>query len=488
MARRSSTKIITIGDSVAYLPGAKALVTISMKSADMFSKPDAEPLPINVDKKSVKIIPWGVDNNLPQQILSKVNKSEVLSNGLYFNMFAGYGDGILPCYFEYVNNKKEVKPYEMLGEQLQLRIKQDSESAAELKKRYALWERTWKEFTEFNENNDLAYYACETFIDINYYYLAFVEILLSKEYKVVSLTSKEASFCRLEKANEKGVIANVIYSSKWSETKTPKEADNQIIALLDPRATVRDLKQRIGRIPMDNGKKQDPEKVYRYFIPIILPSPGKSYYPRTPWYAIFESGWYDIMLNIPKLKKAILENQMTLKYHIELSTDYFERIFREEKIASDEDKKRARVKLEYENMNSFLSNAENSGKSIVSFVEYFQDYVKNYVKITPLDNPMKGAEYIEDSEEGSNIMHYALGVHPSIVGASPGKNKTINGTEARELFLIKQSLMKPLRDYVLKPLYVIKAINEWDPALQFVIPNMQLTTLDTGKQTEKVVE
>jgi hypothetical protein len=242
---------------------------------------------------------------------------------------------------------------------------------------------------------------------------------------------------------------------------------------------------RTGKAKRLSGDEKD-DKIYRYFIPIILPSPGKNYYPRASWHSVFESGWYDIALSIPKLKKAIMENQMTLKYHIELSTDYFDRIFRDEKI-TDDDKKKARVKLEFQNMNDFLSNAENSGKSMVSFVEYMPENVtKNYVKISPLENPLKDGEYLEDSEEASNVMNYALGVHPSITGASPGKNKTINGTEARELFQIKQSLMKLPRDYVLKPLYVVKAQNGWDPALQFTIPNIQLTTLDTGKQTEKV--
>jgi len=492
MAKKSSTKdIVIIGSgyqpgNLAYLPGGKALVTIKMGSVDMFSKPDADPLTITVNEKPVKIIPWGSRNDLPQQILAKVDKSEILSSGLYFNMFAGYGDGPMPCYYEYENGVKRVKPYEYLGDDLLARMAATPDQKSELQKRYDLWKTTWESFTEFSDNNDLNYYIGETFIDINYFYIAFVEIILNKKFEVATLTSKEAAFCRFEKANDKGVINNVIYSSKWLETQTPKVNDCEIIPLLDPRTTIRDLKERTGKKKRIDGNTKE-DKVYRYFMPIILPSPGKNYYPRTPWYSVFESGWYDIALNIPKLKKAILENQMTLKYHVELSEDYFKRIFRDEKII-DADAQTARVKLEYKNMNDFLCNAENSGKSVISFVEYLPDKgVKNYLKISAIENPLKDGEYLEDSEEASNIMHYALGVHPSIVGSSPGKNKTINGTEARELFLIKQSLMKPLRDYVLKPLYVIKAINGWDPALHFAIPNMQLTTLDAGKQSEKVV-
>jgi hypothetical protein len=93
----------------------------------------------------------------------------------------------------------------------------------------------------------------------------------------------------------------------------------------------------------------------------------------------------------------------------------------------------------------------------------------------------EGGDYIEDSEEVSNIISYGMLVHPSLIGAAPGKNKNINGTEARELFILQQAKLKPFRDRILRPLYVIKAINNWPADLHFVIPNLELTTLDKDK-------
>jgi hypothetical protein len=78
-----------------------------------------------------------------------------------------------------------------------------------------------------------------------------------------------------------------------------------------------------------------------------------------------------------------------------------------------------------------------------------------------------------------------MGVHPSLQGASPGKSKTINGTEARELFIIKQALTKPLRQALLLPLYIVKAMNGWDRDIHFVIPNIMLETLDKGTGATK---
>jgi hypothetical protein len=80
-----------------------------------------------------------------------------------------------------------------------------------------------------------------------------------------------------------------------------------------------------------------------------------------------------------------------------------------------------------------------------------------------------------------------MGVHPSLQGASPGKGKTINGTEARELFIIKQALTKPIRDLLLQPLYLVKEINGWPKDLDFIIPNIMLTTLDKNTGAVKQI-
>ena len=68
-----------------------------------------------------------------------------------------------------------------------------------------------------------------------------------------------------------------------------------------------------------------------------------------------------------------------------------------------------------------------------------------------------------------------------------GKGKSINGTEARELFIIKQAMMRSFRDCLLKPFYLIKAINKWPEDIHFTIPNIQLTTLDQGTGSQKVI-
>jgi hypothetical protein len=109
------------------------------------------------------------------------------------------------------------------------------------------------------------------------------------------------------------------------------------------------------------------------------------------------------------------------------------------------------------------------------------------VIIDAVPNGLSDGQYIEDSEEASNMIYSATGVHPSIIGASPGKSKSINGTEARELFIIKQAMTKPIRDALTMPLYIAKAINNWPADIHFMIPSIVLETLDKGTGATKQI-
>ena len=119
---------------------------------------------------------------------------------------------------------------------------------------------------------------------------------------------------------------------------------------------------------------------------------------------------------------------------------------------------------------------------MVSFFKDSPDGKKRYkIEIVQIENKFKGGEYLEDSGEVSNMIAYTLGVHPSLIGASPGKTSSMSGTDKRELFIIKQALLKPIRDRILRPLYLVKRINGWPEEIHFAIPNIELTTLDKNK-------
>jgi hypothetical protein len=343
-----------------------------------------------------------------------------------------------------------------------------------------------QEINTFFEENDIQMYLLEQLTDLNFFYNIFPEIILNTEDvpKIVMLSSKEASFSRWEEMNEMGIIENHFYSAYWSPNK-PEYTD--VTPVLNRHRPLYDLRVRMGIEKDTKGNKVEKPANHRFIIPVSFPTPGRSYYQKPYWLSIIQSGWYDYAQKIPEFKNALMDNQMSIKYHVELSDDYFDNIFKLEGITTDEAKKN-RIKKEYADLNKFLSGTKNTGKSVISFIRYSPDGKEmRRMKITVIENTAKGGEYLEDSEEASNIMSYGIGVHPSLIGSSPGKSKTINGTEARELFIIKQALLKPFRDRLLMPLYLIKNFNGWDKTISFEIPNMQLTTLDKGTGSQKVV-
>lgn len=462
MASKSTSKkkdeVIILPNGSAYLPGVKAAVTIA-SAKNMFLNPGERTIkvPENAETKGKRdMVPWGDDNDLPQQVIEKAYKTPVITSGMLFNISLSYGLGILPVKYE-----KDADGF-----------------------RKAVPVYNDDTINEFFEDNDINGYLLEQLTDMHFHFNVFPEIILNKAgNKILTLKSKEAAFSRWETMNEEtGKIENCFYSAFFG-IRTPKKEEVSCTRVLDEDNPLLDLQIQVGKETPLKGSKNDSGQ-RRFIVPVNFPTPGRLYYQKPYWYSIIESGWYDFALKIPEFKNALLTNQMTIKYHVELSDDYFKELFKAEK-TKDADQQ-ARMKKEYSDLNTFLAGTKNSGKSVISFIRQTPDGKElRRMKINVIDDKFKGGEYLDDSEEVSNILSYGMGVHPSVIGSAPGKAKTINGTEARELFLIKQALIKPFRDRLLRPLYLIKRFNNWPKDIFFEIPDIKLVTLDknpTGVQ------
>jgi hypothetical protein len=430
------------------LPGCKSLVTFKAEAPgkEFFSPTKATPIEVGVGRKTYEVVPWGRKNNLPQMVSEKMYASEVVSSNIEFNVETGYGQGITPVIYEYdAQGKRIPKPF--YGN---------------------------AEINAWLEENNISNYMLEQLTDMKMFFNVFPEIILSNDgKKITNIYSKEAMFSRWEKRDKEGVIRHHFYSADWGNTSVSFSdvADNEpvVTPVLDSRFPLRDLRERILK-----GNDR------RFIVPVSFPTPGRMYYQKPYWWSIFESGWYDYATLIPQYKRKIIAELSVIRYHVELSEDYFEQIYKAEKLTEDKDRE-ARRKKEYENINAFLSDGSNTNKSVISSIKYSPDGAATMqrMKITKIDDSTKGGEFIEDSEEASNILCYAMGVHPSIRGASPGKSKTINGTEARELFIVKQNLERTYRDILLFPFnHIIKPFNGWPEDVFFHIFDITLTTLD----------
>ena len=181
----------------------------------------------------------------------------------------------------------------------------------------------------------------------------------------------------------------------------------------------------MGLLPNEKGTKEI-VKDRRFIHNIRIATPGRFYYSKPYWWSVFVSGWYDFGNAIPIFKKALIKNQMALRYIVYIKEDFWGKLYADEKITNEADQA-VRRETFLQDMNDFLAGEENAGKGFVSHFRY--DRVKGFedkdIIINTLDSFFKGGEYIEDSEEVSNTICYGMNVHPSIIGAAPGKVRVL---------------------------------------------------------------
>ena len=432
---------ISILDDVTLYPDIQALLVTD--SGKEFTQ-DYDFTPIACGP--YRIAPWGEDNLLPNHLLSKVANNDIVSANLKFNRDVCFGLG--------------PKLVRALG-----RNKNGSIS-------------DWEEVTdgkeyEFFDRNDIPMFILQQLTDMIYFYNAFSEIAYDQKGSGIStVRHREAVFSRWGMMNSRGQINFHYYCGKWDENPLQKDIIcTRVLDEFDPQTELK----------MYAAKKQ------RLVWPAYMPSPGKPYYSRPEWYSIFSSGWYDHSCMVPILKKSILRNQLGIKYIIYVSPNYFTKLCEQEGIdINNREAYRERVEKEKKSFTEFLSGESNANKTIMSLKEMVPTAAgsieQKWIEIVPVKNDMKGGEYIDDTESTANIICYAMGVHSALIGATPGKSSsTIAGSNARELYMMKQALMKPVVDRTMRLLKVLKRYNNWDKEIFITIPEYIFTTLDQNK-------
>lgn len=437
-ARFSGIEII---EGITYLPGAESVLVMD-SGTDFRLDYDIDPVTVG----SYKVAPWGHDNLLPNHLLKKCGDNDIVSANLKFNRDVCFGLG--PKLIRVLAMEKgKIVDFEEVT--------------------------SGKEF-DFFERNDIPLFILQQLTDMVTFYNAFSELAYAKDSNDIAyIRHREAVFSRWSIMDDRGQINWHYYSSKWD--RNPDAKDVICTKVLDEFEALKELEMYAA------NKK-------RLIFPAYMPSPGKPYYSRPEWYSIFTSGWYDHSCMVPKLKKAILKNQLGVKYIIYVSPEYFDNIFKTEGIDTTDSaavKKRTdEIKADF---NKYLSGEDNANKAILTLKKLIPSasgtaQEHKWVEIVPVQNDLKGGEYIDDTESTANIICYAMGVHSALIGATPGKNSnTLGGSNARELYLMKQALMKPIVDRCMRVLKVIKQHNKWDKDVMITIPEYIFTTLDQNK-------
>ena len=425
-------KIIVSGE-YAFLPGAKALVSPTSVDADL-AKPKIVP---PYDQSPSQWSNWGDSNLFPQEVLIDLNKNSVALRALDKRKRVHFGRGIV-AYREKTDQTGVVTKETV----------------------------TDPEVVEFFRINQINLIWVDLIMGLETFANGWLEFITNKgRDKINRVFVKDPAYCRLSKMDPANRIPYLYYCAQWEMSPN---FDNV----------------KVVQLPMFNPDKYDgtqyPDGQFAYHL--CYRSFNRSYYHLALWNSVRVNKWMSIANSVPILKSAIMKNQMTIKYHIQIPDDYFTTRFPSPDFTKEQrESKRMEVLTD---MNSFLADVENSGKAFVSYAFYSkvkQDYLTGW-KIEVIQNKLDNSAYLPDSQAANSEILFAIGVDPCLIGAgNPGSAIGAgSGSDKREAYWMLNADMGTDRSVSLSPLYFIRDFNKWDPTIQF-----DYVTVDTSQTQDQ---
>ena len=371
-----------------------------------------------------------------------------------------------------------------------------------LKKALAEWERTWPLVEDFCNRNNLPLVWLNLTLDQMMYGVCFPELQLNVSQldrngnqvqtsqwtpSVVGISYRTCHTTRLERMDKYGRINYVYCSNRWlsqAYLDQGEESTAPIIAIpaLNPKSPLSSLNAAI----LSAREKNVPfkKRPTRFVMPTIYPSTGRPYYPIKEWHSIFGCDIYEYLSTIISDRYTRKRNSNVIGRVIYIHLDYLNQLFLQNKCNSPEEKAKLRDEL-YEEINTWLSNRDNSGQSLLAFYFRGQDGKDHksfeIIEIEAANNNVAAANEKETAEI-SSIVFMSMGIDARLMGSSPlslvGSN---GGTDIRERFLLRQILKSPVQNIMLKSLDVLSRFNQWDPHLIWSIKREVMTTLDRSQ-------
>lgn len=490
------------------------------KNLFFFDSLDGKPKPIEGGTEDLGYIPWGKGDDLPNRIYGFSESLPYTATALKFitDLTVGLGPKLMYRYCRCVSGdvKSKLIPYEdaglLISEELDELRRQSGGDAAPagditwpealriasraepmkngrqekitaLEQEYEAWKRTADEYREFTDNNNLDLHFLKCMIDDVHMDIYFPTVGLSRgrskgdwNPKIVRVGHLPDTCVRLEEMDDEGRINYVYYSEKWrTRINQLTEIDSVAYPMIAPDNMVGGLREVVAR----NRRTRVKERPLWFCCPNYYPSMLKAYYPQPAWWSIFPSQVYGYASTLMFDKAAARKNATMWGKIIYINLTYLKGLY--DQAGADTEEKQEEIKNRiFETVNDFLKNRANNGKTVMleSFLSDRQDQLWKSVEIVDVPRANTASATKEELEEISSILFFALGIHPALIGAVPGKSGSTGGTYQRELYLLKQQQVSPRQRIYLRFLQNIAAFNGWDTHAVWVIRQPVLTTLD----------
>lgn len=380
---------------------------------------------------------WGTDNMFPQTFYTDLKKNTVLMSALNFKAKA-------------------------MASQMQYGIVEYNENGEEIFK--PVKDPMVEQF--LRKTRLYQTYLLPAAFDWVFFGCIWPEIVLSADRsQIVNISRQKAAHGRMQKMNKSGFVENIIFSANWQAygPKFPEDA----------------FKIRTIDIDYDPINYLQITRSKRYIYPVVYPTIDETYYPILPQNTFRESGWYDVAKSIPAYKKAYYENSVTLRYHIEIADWWWDK--RNPGFWQKDPEER--IKIINQVLDDFedrMTSADKAFKVVTSYLKTDDGEEMSGWKITPLKADKADKGDLETSQEASQHAMFSMGMHPSIMGSTPGGTLNTSGSEQRvalnNFYIINRVDQKAILD----PVQFIFDYNGWPYEARF--KNPLIHTLDKGNE------
>jgi hypothetical protein len=405
-----------------FIPGVNDVV-YSKGTGNIFQTVEKKALKepkVSADKsnESGDLIQWGPDNLFPQNILKDIRTNTIIGPTLKRQAEIAYDDIIYGTEDENGNFKRVID----------------------------------EKVEAFFRRSHINRYSISALRAFYFFYLAVPELILTKDKKeVYSIRCDRTAHFRFMKQNNMGIITHGYMNADWESHSSLEDSEYvtkiPLINIYDDPASLKDGSE------------------FKYIYPLAYPTEDEKFYPLVDWNSARTSGWLDVAQSIPLFKKALFKNQITMKYLIQVPSWWWEWKYPGfEKFG--EKLRKETIEFEADKFEKFTKGEDNTGNSLM--VTFISDpkYQKEYKgwTVEAIDNKLKDGIYIEDSNEASSHLLYALSMDPTLIGAMPGsKLGSGSGSDKRVAFNIYINTIKPHQDLILEPLPWIGEYNGWTP-------------------------
>lgn len=377
---------------------------------------------------------WGTSNLWPTETRKKLEKADIAPATIYKMVALLYGNGLVYGEADYdADFNRIIKP----------RI--ETEIEAFIKK-----------------NKLMTRYLVPRIVDYKFFVNIYSEFILSNDKRKINrLVHKESEFSRLAEQSEKTLSIDAMgYCSDWS---APDNDDIANIPLYDPLMDVEDYVSKL------NGLK------FAHWA--FMYSPGKIYYKYPAWGGLTrKDGWIDVSNDTPEIISAMHRNQVKIRYHVKIPYDYWPSKFKD--WAKKTEKQQAElIKKELKEMDEFLSDKKNTGKTFTSHYGVNKHTGKPIPgwEIIAIDDKLKQDAYIPNSKAADEKIVQTLGMDTSLMGLSNNVSSLGggSGSDKRESIRNMTILNTIDQQIILEDLNLVSEYNKWDVEFAFrhTVPN-----------------